>query len=150
VFRLLRAEELCQGGEQDGATACPLVTAVRCVGCGNSWEPPDIDLPGRCGSCGQSSATLERCDSCPVLEIAHYRATTAAGQLLERVLEHEFDCKHYKVDPGEVDVELREGLKMLEQERGKFDRQAHERRQQEWEDRQRVQGMQQRQTRGGF
>lgn len=150
MFRLLHCEGLCQGGEQEGASGCPQVTSVRCVGCGNCWDPDDIDLPGPCASCGQTSATLERCDNCPVTEVAQYRSNTSAGQLLERVLEHEFDCKHYKVDPGSVDVELREGLKVLEQERAKYDKETHEKRQQQFEERQRIQEIQHRQTRRGY
>jgi hypothetical protein len=74
------------------------------------------------------------------------------GRLLDRVLEHEFDAKHYNVDPGEVSVEVREGLKILEQERYKYEKESSERRRQEYEEKQRVREMQQKQARmgGGF
>jgi hypothetical protein len=84
-----------------------------------------------------------------VTEVEYQRATTPTGRLLNRVLEHEFDAKHYNVDPGGISVEVREGLKVLEQERSKWEQETRERKQQEYEDRQRVRELQQRQARGG-
>lgn len=91
---------------------------------------------------------MDKCEDCPSLMVEYYRGRSAAGRLLERVLEHEFDTKHYRVEAGEVDVEVREGLKMLEQERGKFDKEGREERDREMEERSRVVEIQ-RKTMGG-
>jgi hypothetical protein len=121
---------------------------VRCVVCEYRWQPDDIEQPGRCPSCDQNASVTERCDSCPVVEVEHYRTQTPTGHLLERVLEHEFDCKHYRIEPGDVSAEVREGLKILEGERSRWERDTHEKRQQEWEEKQRLQEMQRRSWRG--
>jgi len=44
-----------------------------------------------------------------------------AGRLLEQVLEHEFDTKHYRIAPGSVDAELREAFKILSEERARWE-----------------------------
>ena len=147
VYRLLRGEELCRGEEQ-GALGCPQADTVRCVACGLCWRPDDIAVPGACPSCDQYAAVAERCESCPVGEVEHYRTTTWTGQLLDRVLEHEFDAKHYKVEPGDVSAEVREGLKVVEQERVRWEKETREKADQEREERQRIREMQQRAGRG--
>jgi hypothetical protein len=136
---------LCRGEEQ-GASDCPLAEIVRCVGCGYEWQPEsgDVNDPGRCPSCDQFASVAQRCETCPVVEVEYYRQTTATGQLLDRVLEHEFDCKHYKIDPGSVSAEVREGLKVLENERSRWERDSREKADQEREEQQRVREMQQR------
>lgn len=108
--------------------------------CGERWEPEsgDVTVYGYCPSCNAQAAVVERCEGCPVLEIEHQRARTQSGRLLERVLEHEFDCKHYVVDPSAVDVEVREGLKILEQERGKWEKETRERQEEEREEQRRL------------
>jgi hypothetical protein len=143
VYRLLRGEELCRGGEQ-GASACPQADMVRCVACGLGWKPDDIAVPGQCPSCEQYASVPERCEPCPVVEVEYYRASTWTGQLLDRVLEHEFDAKHYHVDPGSVSAEVREGLKVLEQERSRWEKETHEKAEQERQEQQRIREMQQR------
>lgn len=125
---------------------CPKVDTVKCVSCNYRWQPASRDVRdhGKCPSCGGKSASAERCYDCPVNEVEHRRRHTRAGRLLERVLEHEFDAKHYKVSPGEVDVEVREGLKILEQERAKWDQETRERAEEEREEKRRVWEAQQR------
>lgn len=140
----MRSEDLCRGEDQ-GASACPLADTVRCIACGYIWKAEDVGVPGRCPSCDQNAAVAERCESCPAVEVEHYRATTSTGQLLDRVLEHEFDTKHYQIDPGNVSAEVREGLKILEHERTRWERETREKADQEREERQRVQEMQRRQ-----
>jgi hypothetical protein len=103
-----------------------------------------VNVPGPCPSCDQIASTAERCESCPVVEVEHYRATTSTGQLLDRVLEHEFDTKHYHIDPGGVSAEVREGLKVLEHERMRWERETREKADQEREEQQRVREMQRR------
>jgi hypothetical protein len=90
----------------------------------------------------------ERCESCPVVEVEYYRSTTSTGQLLDRVLEHEFDCKHYRVDPGDVSAEVREGLKVLEHERARWEKETREKADQERQEQQSVREMQRRSGRG--
>lgn len=123
---------------------------VKCVACQYIWEPEsgDVNAPGGCPNCDQWASVAERCASCPVLEVEHYRSTSSAGQLLDRVLEHEFDCKHYHIDPGGVSAEVREGLKILESERVRWESETREKQRQEWGDKQRVQEMQRRSGRG--
>jgi predicted RNA-binding Zn-ribbon protein involved in translation (DUF1610 family) len=139
----MRAEELCRGEEQ-GASGCPLADTVRCVACGYRWQTDDVNVPGRCPSCDQHASAAERCESCPVVEVEYYRTCTSTGQLLDRVLEHEFDCKHYKLDPGAVKADVREGLKVLEYERARWERETREKAEEERQERQRIQEMQRR------
>jgi hypothetical protein len=121
---------------------------VRCVACGYRWKADDVNVPGPCPSCDQNASVAERCESCPVVEVEHYRATTPSGQLLDRVLEHEFDTKHYRVDPGDVSAEVREGLKVLEHERTRWEKETREKADQEREEQQRIREMQRKQGRG--
>jgi hypothetical protein len=102
-------------------------------------------MPGACPSCGQWASVAERCEACAVTEIEYRRRSTTTGQLLDRILEHDFDCKHYRMDPGDVSVEIREGLKVLEQERGKWEQETRERQRQEHEERARIKEMQRKQ-----
>lgn len=83
-----------------------------------------------------------------MVEVEHYRATTSTGQLLDRVLEHEFDCKHYRVEPGAISAEVREGLKVLEHERSRWERESREKADQERQEQQRIREMQRKQGRG--
>jgi len=87
---------------------------------------------------------IERCESCPTVEVEYYRAVTRAGQLLDRVLEHDFDTKHYRIDPGEVPADVRVGLKVLEQERTKWEKETREKMEQRQEEQRRIQEMQRR------
>lgn len=83
-----------------------------------------------------------------MIEVEYYRASSATGHLLTRVLEHDFDAKHYRIDPGDVNAEVREGLKVLEGERARWEKETREEQQKEWEEKRRVEEMQRR--RGGF
>jgi hypothetical protein len=105
-------------------------------------------VPGPCPSCDQNAAVAENCESCPVVEVEYYRATTPTGQLLDRVLEHEFDCTHYYVEPDNISAEVREGLKILEYERKRWERETREKAEQERQEQSRVREMQRRSGRG--
>ncbi len=93
------------------------------------WEcddagPPDKRLSlytGNCRSCGSSSVRLSRCDDCPVSVLDSVRASSRAGALLDRILELEFDLKHGLARVDTIVCEERDGLKILEQERGKWE-----------------------------
>ena len=71
-----------------------------------------------------------------------------AGQLLDRVLEHEFDTKHYRIDPGGVNAEVREGLKVLEYERTRWEKETREKAEEERQEQQHVREMQRKAGRG--
>ena len=64
------------------------------------------------------------------------------------MLDHEFDCKHYRVNAGSVRVDIREGLKVLENERMKWEQETREKQQQELEEKQRVRELQRKSGRG--
>ena len=135
-------------GEDEGASACPLADTLRCVACGHRWRTEDVSIPEPCPSCDQNASVAERCESCPVVEVEHYRTTTVTGQLLDRVLEHEFDCKHYRVESSGISAEVREGLKILEHERMRWEQETREKADQEREEQQRIREMQRKQGRG--
>ena len=118
---------------------------MRCVACGYRWKADDVNVPGVCPSCDQNASVAERCEGCPAVEVEHYRTTTSTGQLLDRVLEHEFDTKHYHVDPGDVSAEIREGLKVLEHERMRWEKETREKAEQERQEQQRVREIQRKQ-----
>ena len=127
-----------------------MAETVCCVFCEYCWQPEsgDVTVPGRCPSCEQNASVAERCESCPVVEVEFYRSISLTGQLLNRVLEHEFDCKHYRVEPGSVLADVREGLQVLEQERERWQKEIREKAEQEHQERQRVSDLQRRGGRG--
>jgi hypothetical protein len=129
---------------------CPEADTVKCVACEYRWQPEsgDVNVPGPCPSCDQNASVAERCASCPVVEVEYYRASSSTGQLLDRVLEHDFDCKHYRIDPGAVSADVREGLKVLESERSRWEKESREKADQEREEQQRVRELQRRSGRG--
>jgi len=122
---------------------------MRCAACGHVWKVDDVSMMYECPSCEEVVSSAERCDRCPVNEVERQRETTRTGQLLDRVLEHEFDTKHYRIDPGDVDAEVREGLKVLEGERVRWQNETREKAEREREEKRRIWEMQQR-TRAGF
>lgn len=111
---------------------------VRCASCNHSWWCHDTDEPGLCENCDSYYPLILRCDSCPVTGIEHARATSPAGRLLEQVLELDADTKRFKIDWGEVSAEQAFGLRVLDQERSKWEREDMERRKQDWEIDQRI------------
>jgi hypothetical protein len=84
---------------------------------------------------------VERCDSCPVTKIEQVRATTFAGRLLTRIWDLDFDSKHIRFGSDEVTEEEIMGLRILAQERVKYEKEV-------WEERQRQAEMERR-MRGG-
>jgi predicted RNA-binding Zn-ribbon protein involved in translation (DUF1610 family) len=121
---------------------------MRCAACGYSWKVDDPSMMYACPACEETVSTPERCEACPVTEVEHYRSISSTGQLLDRVLEHDFDCKHYHMDPGSVSAEVREGLKILEHERVRWERETREKAEQEREEKRRIWEMQRRSGRG--
>ena len=107
----------------------------------------DTNTPGSCPSCGKRGASTLRCDDCPVNTLDHLRSTTAAGRLLERALDLEFDTGKFKIDWDDVDCELREALRILVHERAVREQELFKRRDEESEERRRVEEAQAR-TRG--
>ena len=124
IYRSIRASELCGGGE-DGPAACPDANDVTCGKCGLVRTVDDTTAPGAC-ECGSVQCTVNRCDHCPVNELEYVRAHSNAGRLFERLLELEFDTKHFSVPWSDVTVEEQRGLQLLEEERDKYRRQQSE------------------------
>jgi hypothetical protein len=87
---------------------------------------------GRC-NCGSSSLLLNRCATCPTLEVEHARAVSPAGRLLERVLELDFDTQRFSIDWADVTAEEAMALKVLVQERDKWTAELRKREQDESE-----------------
>ena len=58
--------------------------------------------------------------------LEYVRAHSNAGRLFERLLELEFDTKHFSVPWSDVTVEEQRGLQLLEEERDKYRRQQSE------------------------
>ena len=83
------------------------------------WATDDTDHAGVCPRCHRGYPIIDRCPSCPVLEMERVRARTSAGRFLERVLEMDADSKR----PGFVSYEITEeeavGLRILDQELAK-------------------------------
>ncbi len=112
---------------------------VRCTECGYGWEcadtgPADKRLSlysGDCPSCRSTSIRLERCAECPVLVLDACRNDSAAGRLLARVLDLEFDLQHFRVETNAVTCEERDALRILEQERRVWEREDMKRREEQ-------------------
>jgi hypothetical protein len=62
------------------------------------------------------------------MELNHRRAHSEAGRLLESTLELDWDTKHLSVADEEIDEEAAMGLKILEQERAKWEQEQVKRR----------------------
>ena len=70
--------------------------------------------------------------------------SSTAGRLLDRVLDLEFDLKHFRMSRDEVSCEERDALKTLEHERGKWEQEESRRMMEEREIESKVQAMQSR------
>ena len=123
---------MCQGGEKQQRD-CPNATVIKCTECGTRYDAPFPESPPPCPSCKSTAGILQRCERCPVLEIEHVRSHSAAGALLERVLELDFDAKHFRIGWDEVTAEEAWGLKVLDQERGKWQKEDTEEKRRQWE-----------------
>lgn len=106
-------------------------------------DTPLWQSAGRC-ACGSSSLLLNRCVTCPTLEVEHARATSPAGRLLERVLELDFDTQRFAVPWGDVTAEEAMALKVLVQERDKWTAELRKREADDADMRRRVEGAQRR------
>lgn len=121
VYHLVRASELCNGGE-DAGRDCPDANGVTCSKCGAESEVEDTSVPGSCPQCGGRLFTVSRCDRCPVHELEYVRAHSAAGRLFERVLELEFACANFAVPWSEISAEEVKGLQVIKEERDRYQR----------------------------
>ena len=148
----MREDDLCDGHEHQ-ARGCPRVSKLKCTECGTLYDPRlgDVSLAAPpCPACGMTAAVVERCDTCPVLEVGRVRAQTAAGRLLERVLELDFETRRFKIDWSEVTAEEAVGLKVLEQEREKWRDEQMRDRQEKWEEEMRRRQVEERRKARGF
>lgn len=122
---------------------CPLAAIVKCGGCSHEWEP-EGNVAGHCPECDQQMAQTQRCPDCPGHQIDHFRQTTPAGRLLNRILELEFDTKNLSVDWADITAEEVLGLRILEQERQKYTNEQREEMQREMEEKRAIREQQQR------
>ncbi len=110
---------MCQGGK-DGPDACQLADMVRCPSCGSRRRVEDTDAPGPCPECGAKAWEVERCVRCPLDDLEYVRSHSAAGHLLNRLLDLEFTMKHFHVSWSEVTAEEVRGLRVLAEERSRY------------------------------
>lgn len=69
---------------------------------------------------------VERCDQCPLDELDHYRRSSDAGRLLDRVLQLDFAAGSLRVSWDEVTAEEVKALQILREERVKHQGEKHE------------------------
>jgi hypothetical protein len=86
---------------------------------------------------------------CPVPELQYARAHTAAGVLMERILDLDFDLGKLQISWAELTLEETMALRILSQERDRF-RSDMQRRSQEEEELRRANERAQRRSGGGF
>jgi predicted RNA-binding Zn-ribbon protein involved in translation (DUF1610 family) len=126
IFRSIRSDELCDGGESAGH-ACPKAQDAECIQCGHIWQPDDTGVTGACPECQGWNIQILRCEGCPVEELSYVRSHSHAGRLFERVLELEFDSTNFSVPWADVTAEEVKGLQILKDERDKYQRERAKR-----------------------
>lgn len=99
----------------------------------------DVESPDPCPSCGSRYHVILRCDACPLLQLEHIRATSPTGGLLDRVLELDFDTAKFSVDWSTIPEDEALGLKILDQERRKWESEERVRQKEEFDLEQRMQ-----------
>jgi hypothetical protein len=117
----VRGADLCAGGE-DGPHGCPDANDAVCVECGHAYEVDDTNCIPPCPNCGHRGARVERCGHCPLNDLDYARSHSAAGRLLGRLLDLEFDVGKFRVDWAEVTAEEALGLRILADERDRYQR----------------------------
>jgi len=128
IYRLLREDQMCPivGGEH-GPRDCPQATNVHCAECGYRWEcddtgpanTPIYKYAGECEQCESTAIVLDRCAECPILELEWQRQNSAVGRWLEHLLLLDFEVKHFPTAQV-ITVEDATGLRILDQERNKY------------------------------
>lgn len=117
----MRAEDLCDGGE-DGPHGCPDANDVTCIACGHVCEVEDTNCIPACPNCGGKGGRVERCARCPLNDLDYARSHSAAGRLLNRLMDLEFDVGKFRVDWADVTAEEALGLRILADERDRRQR----------------------------
>ena len=69
---------------------------------------------------------IERCSHCPLDELDHLRANSRAGRLLDRVLELDFAMNNLAIPWSDVTVEEMRGVRVLREERDRYQRELQE------------------------
>jgi predicted RNA-binding Zn-ribbon protein involved in translation (DUF1610 family) len=121
VHRTVRAYDLCDGGE-DGPHSCPDANDATCISCGHVFEVEDTNCVPKCPNCGEKGARVNRCARCPLNDLDHARSHSAAGRLLNRLTDLEFDVAKFRVDWADVTAEEALGLRILGDERDRYQR----------------------------
>lgn len=118
---------MCLGGEK-GPQGCQASADAVCRECSNRWTPADTNRPGRCPNCESYNAAIARCDRCPLDLLDHMRQRSAAGRLLERILQLDFIFPPGAALPwSSLTVAEVKGLQILRQERDNYQRERIER-----------------------
>jgi len=120
----VRSADLCGGGE-DGPQGCPDANDVTCRQCGHVYEVEDTNCIPPCGNCGEKGARANRCSRCPLNDLDYARSHSAAGRLLNRIMDMEFDVAKFKVDWADVTAEEAHGLRILADERDQYQREQN-------------------------
>ncbi len=105
-----------------GPTDAQTPTMPSCVECGHAYEVDDTNCIPSCPNCGHKGARVERCGHCPLNDLDYARSHSAAGRLLGRLLDLEFDVGKFRVDWADVTAEEALGLRILADERDRYQR----------------------------
>jgi predicted RNA-binding Zn-ribbon protein involved in translation (DUF1610 family) len=103
-------------GGSNGPAWCPQSRTARCESCGETWEPDDLTVPGRCPSCSNYRAIADRCEECPLTELDQLRTRSEAGRLFELIKELQFNSKHFSIPWSDVGASVGIGLSIFEEE----------------------------------
>ena len=85
---------------------------------------------GRCPQCDSSAIKALRCERCPVLEVEYQRSVSAAGRLLERMLDLRFELEAGVPTP-DITCEEAMALRVMKDETGKWEREQMDKQRQE-------------------
>lgn len=120
----MRTADLCDGGA-DGPLGCGRANDAKCKQCGAVRFVEDTNVLGSCPECGSRNSVAERCARCPLDDLDYARAHSAAGRLLNRLLDLEFKLKRLQVPWTEITEEEIKGLQTLESERENYHREQN-------------------------
>jgi hypothetical protein len=86
------------------------------------YEVEDTNCIPACPNCGAKGGRVERCARCPLNDLDYARSHSAAGRLLNRLMDLEFDVGKFRVDWADVTAEEALGLRILADERDRRQR----------------------------
>lgn len=86
------------------------------------FEVEDTNVIPPCENCGEKGARVNRCNHCALNDLDYARSHTAAGRLLNRLVDLEFAVGKFRVDWADVTAEEALGLRILADERDSYQR----------------------------